>query len=45
MLLHQVIPALINLVRRFESHLLAVAHSARKVLSRALMGSSDLQEG
>ena len=45
MLLHQVIPALINVVRRFESHLLAIADSARKALSRALLGSSDLQQG
>jgi hypothetical protein len=44
MLLHQLIPALVTLARRFDSVLLPLRDSARALLSRLRSGDSDLQE-
>ena len=44
MLLHQLIPALVTLAKRFDSVLLRVPALIRRVVSRARVGGSDLQE-
>jgi hypothetical protein len=44
MLLHQLIPALVTLARRFDSVLLPVRDLARALLSRLRSGETDLQE-
>jgi hypothetical protein len=43
MLLHQLIPAVVTLAKRFDSVLLRVPALIRRVVSRAV-GGSDLQE-
>jgi hypothetical protein len=44
MLLHQLIPALVTFARRFDSVFLGFPATIRRVVSRARMGGSDLQE-
>ena len=44
MLLHQLIPALVTLAKRFDSVLLGLPALIRRVVSRAREGGSDLQE-
>jgi hypothetical protein len=44
MLLHQLIPALVTLAKRFDSVLLHFPALIRRVVSRAREGGSDLQE-
>jgi hypothetical protein len=44
MLLHQLIPALVTLARRFDSVLLGLPAAIRRKVSRARLADSDLQE-
>ena len=44
MLLHQFIVVLVSIARRFESVLLHLPATVRRVLSRIKLGGSDLQE-
>ena len=44
MLLHQVIVVVVSTVKRFESVLLHLPATARRVLARVKLGGSDLQE-
>jgi hypothetical protein len=44
MLLHQLIPALVTLAKRFDSVLLGLPARIRRVVSRGREGGSDLQE-
>jgi hypothetical protein len=44
MLLHQLIPALVTLAKRFDSVLLGLPARIRRVVSRARESGSDLQE-
>lgn len=44
MLLHQLIPALVTLAKRFDSVLLGFPTLIRRVVSRVREGGPDLQE-
>jgi hypothetical protein len=44
MLLHQLIPALVTLAKRFDSMLLGFPALIRRVVSRGRESGSDLQE-
>ena len=44
MLLHQLIPALVTLAKRFDLALLGLPARIRRLVSRARIGGSDLQE-
>jgi hypothetical protein len=44
MLLHQLIPALVTLAKRFDAVLLGFPALIRRVVSRARESGSDLQE-
>jgi hypothetical protein len=44
MLLHQLIPALVTLAKRFDSVLLGIPALIRRAVSRGRDGGSDLQE-
>jgi hypothetical protein len=44
MLLHQLIPALVTLAKRFDSVLLGLPARRRRVVSRGRDSGSDLQE-
>jgi len=44
-LLHQLIPALVTLARRFDSVLLQLPATIRRAMSRVRGGEADLQEG
>ena len=44
MLLHQLIPAVISLAKRFDSVLLGLPARILQLVSRSRVGGSDLQE-
>jgi hypothetical protein len=44
MLLHQLIPAVVTLAKRFDSVLLGLPAFIRRIVSRGRVSGSDLQE-